>query len=117
MNDNSSRPLARTTSGAPLVARPQRLGILPTLSFWNRRENWRPVRYPMAGVAVGAMAVNQLVDPPLLIGGLTTGLAVYLSIGVMERVLRWGLSRRRKRYEELEKRLEAADGERARLTP
>jgi len=38
-----------------LLDRPQKLGILPTWTFWNRRDVWQRARWfvaPVAGVTV-----------------------------------------------------------------
>ena len=101
--------LAKRTEPPPLVAKPQRLGILPTMSFWNNKENWRPVRWPM-GAAAGVLYVVGLSLPISPLGmGLFCGGSMYFLIGITERLLRRHLMRRRERYEMMEETLQKAE--------
>ena len=101
--------LAKRTEPPPLVSKPQRLGIFPTLSFWNDKENWRPVRWPM-GAAAGMLYVVGLSLPLSPLGmGLFCGGSMYLLIGVTERFFRGHLMRRRERYERMEEELHKAE--------
>jgi hypothetical protein len=81
------------TSGS-LLDQPQRLGIVPTWSFW-RGENGRLVRVPSAiagGTLVVALGLSGL--PWFVVGPL--GAAAYtLLLGALERYLRHGVRQRR----------------------
>ena len=72
---------------------PQRLGILPTLHFWNRRDVWKSGRWliaPVAGVSalctgLASAAVNPWLVPLV---GLASGVPVILAHGLLERYVR-----------------------------
>ncbi len=72
---------------------PQRLWILPTLAFWNRRDVWVNARWFIAPVAgAGALATglaSAWVAPALLpVVGLLSGIPVVLTQGLLERYVR-----------------------------
>lgn len=72
---------------------PQRLGILPTLHFWNRRDVWKSGRWLFAPLAGASALLTGLaataVDPWLLpLVGLANGLPVVLAHGLLERYIR-----------------------------
>ncbi len=71
--------------------RPQRLGFLPTLAFWNRRDVSK-VTGPMLGtfVLLWLMALALFVNEwtPTWVSGLLGGLGPYLFLGALERVIR-----------------------------
>jgi len=87
-------PASLDKPGAHLET-PQRLGILPTWAFWNRRDVWRYGRRfiaPVAGMTIGAFyALAVVIRHPYwsapLFGGVASG-AIILSTGVLERVVR-----------------------------
>lgn len=71
--------------------RPQCLGFLPTLAFWNRRDVAK-VTAPMLGT-VGLLWMLLLVLfvndwTPIWASGLLAGLGPYLFLGVLERIIR-----------------------------
>ena len=78
---------------------PQRLGILPTLHFWNRRDVWQSGRWVIAPVA-GASALFTglawtVVSPSLVpLVGLASGVPVILAHGLLERYVRRRLRER-----------------------
>jgi hypothetical protein len=83
---------------------PQRLGILPTWAFWNRRDVWRYGRWfvgPVAGLTIAALYTLTVVggapywSAPIF-GGAASG-AVILATGILERVVR---KRRQQRISE-----------------
>lgn len=70
----------------PLLARPQQLGILPTLSFWTRRITWK-VQLPAIGLALASTAVLGAMGLGLAAGLLGAGSGL-LALGVTERHVR-----------------------------
>jgi hypothetical protein len=80
---------------------PQRLGILPTLHFWNRRDVWKHARWftaPLAGL--GALVTGlawDSVHPGLMpVVGLASGVPVVLAHGLLERYVRRRVLERRR---------------------
>jgi hypothetical protein len=81
----------------------QPLGILPTWSFWNRRDVWKTARWyvhPVAFLAVqiGFWIPNGLDLPllPRLLASQAIGIGtVALALGALERYIRRQLTRRR----------------------
>lgn len=71
--------------------RPQRLGILPTYSFWNQPDVWR-LAGPFMGVAIAVwiLALGVLLSGVLspLTLGLAGGAGAVLLLGLFERLLR-----------------------------
>lgn len=71
--------------------RPQLLGFLPTLAFWNRRDVSK-VTGPMLGTfaLLWMVPLSLFVFPwtPIWASGLLGGLGPYLFLGVLERVIR-----------------------------
>ncbi|MBA3550231.1 MAG: hypothetical protein H0T76_27465 [Nannocystis sp.] len=71
--------------------RPQRLGIIPTYSFWNQPDVWR-LAGPFMGVAVAVFIVvmgallSGVLSPLTL--GLLGGAGTVLLLGLFERYLR-----------------------------
>ena len=79
---------------------PQRLGILPTLHFWNRRDVWKNVRWLMAPLAgMGALTTGlawDAVNPAMLpLVGLASGVPLVLAHGLLERYVRRRVRERR----------------------
>jgi hypothetical protein len=79
---------------------PQRLGILPTLAFWNRRDVWKSARWfvgPVMGASlVASVAIGAAVSPLLFPAvGAVTGLPVALTYGLLERHIRRRLAAQR----------------------
>ena len=70
----------------PLLARPQALGILPTLSFWTRRITWK-VQLPAIAVALGATAGLAALGLGATAGLLGAGSGL-LVLGATERKVR-----------------------------
>lgn len=70
----------------PLMARPQKWGIWPTLSFWTRQITWK-VQLPAIGVALAATAGAMVLGfgAVAALVGAASGL---LTLGVTERKLR-----------------------------
>jgi len=97
--------LAGADDGAParpgrFLETPQRLGILPTLHFWNRRDIAWTARWltaPVTGASMIATAVvATMVEPWLLpLVGLACGVPVVLTHGLLERYVRRQLHGRR----------------------
>jgi hypothetical protein len=83
---------------------PQRLGILPTWGFWNRRDVWRTARWcahPVAFLAVQAgFWIPNWLDLPLwprLLTSQAIGVGtVALALGSLERYIRHQLTTRRR---------------------
>ena len=77
--------------------RPQLLGFLPTLAFWNRRDVAK-----VMGPMLGTFALLWMVPlslfvfkwTPIWVSGLLGGLGPYLFLGVLERVIRQRLRAR-----------------------
>ena len=98
--DRSTPPRA----GQHLETR-QRLGILPTWSFWNRRDVWHAARwyaYPVVflGVQAGCLLPAWLNLPlwPRLLATQAIGLGVLtLALGLLERYIRKQLAPLRQR--------------------
>src|SRR3954454_21960144 len=73
----------------------QRLGILPTWTFWNRRDVWRSARWfalPAAAMAVEAgMGCPAWLDLPMmfrLVAEQAVGAAtLVLALGLLERLI------------------------------
>lgn len=71
-----------------LMDRPQKLGVLPTMSFWNDKANWKHVRVPMAVLAASVtIGIGVLSLGPLL-SGLLGGATLVAAIGGTERYIR-----------------------------
>ena len=83
----------------------QRLGIVPTWSFWNRRDVWRSARWyacPIAflGVQAGFWAPVwlDLAMVPRLLASQAIGVGtLVLALGALERYIRKQLPRRHRR--------------------
>ena len=72
---------------------PQRLGILPTMAFWNRKDVWKSARWlvaPMVGMGTFAIA---MIGPQIesftiaMAGGLGAAVPL-LTMGLLERHVR-----------------------------
>lgn len=80
------------------LERPQRLGFLPTLAFWKRREVWK-----IAGPWAAAFVLLWTVLLDLFVRGsippwvtpVLAGAGPVLFVGLLERYLRARLERRR----------------------
>jgi hypothetical protein len=80
------------------LERPQRLGFLPTLAFWKRRDVWK-----IAGPWAAAFVLLWTVLLDLFVRGLIpawaspviAGAGPVLFVGLLERYLRARLERRR----------------------
>ncbi len=97
MNTTLKKP-EDSSANAPLLARPQRLGVLPTLSFWHDRDNWALVRVPVA-VGMGALVFVLLSFAgglPWYVGALIPALALTLALGLLERYIRARALQRRR---------------------
>lgn len=71
-----------------LMDRPQKLGVLPTMSFWNDKANWKHVKAPMAVLAACVtIGIGVLSLGPLLSSLLGTA-ALVAAIGGTERYVR-----------------------------
>jgi len=70
----------------PLMARPQKWGLWPTLSFWTRQITWK-VQLPAIGVALATTAASMVLGfgAAAALVGAACGL---LTLGVTERKLR-----------------------------
>lgn len=84
-----------------LMARPQRLGFLPTLWFWEAWGMERPLVSGFVGMlltAVGLLVCHLLLalDYPLA-AILATPLIPWVGYGLLERALRQAVQRRRAR--------------------
>lgn len=84
-----------------LMSRPQPLGVLPTLWFWRELGTDRPLLNMLVGLLMGVLGAS--VSWALLAAGVgvPVGLLVtlslpYLTLGLLERGLRWGVLRRRR---------------------
>jgi hypothetical protein len=125
---NVPREIAERHGTSPvLMDRPQRLGILPTWSFWTDpavRTNpiVAKIIQPVRGAIIvgGFMAWGLLILPLISIGtgvgraavsgvagGVIAGVAGLLTFGAAERFLRRRIIEGRRRTEELAARLEA----------
>lgn len=85
--------LARSSEPKPRVYldKPQRLGILPTLGFWNQPEVWRLIGPVMAVfVGVWTVAISALYSGALSLWTLALigGGGPLLMIGLIERYVR-----------------------------
>jgi hypothetical protein len=85
-----------------LLERPQKLGIWPTWSFWNRRDVWQRARWfvaPVAGVTVsGCVLLSVALHLPIWaepVTGLAGGGAIALWIGGLERYIRKRIKERK----------------------
>ncbi|WP_434424328.1 hypothetical protein [Nannocystis pusilla] len=78
--------------------RPQRLGFLPTLAFWRRRDVWK-IAGPWAATFVGLWTVLldlfMLGFVPAWASALLAGAGPVLFVGLLERYLRARLERRK----------------------
>jgi len=86
--------------------RPQLLGILPTLWFWQDTNNWKRVR-GLIGVTVGITCMTLgmvgpgiltsagMVGPGILTGAVIGGGTVILVTGIIERIVRSRAKRRK----------------------
>jgi hypothetical protein len=77
---------------------PQRLGILPTLAFWNRHDVWKSARWfavPVIGASLLASAALAFTVTPWLFPaiGVATGVPTALTYGLLERHIRRRLGR------------------------
>lgn len=100
-NDSSTpRSLSRTSEpdGRYLVSRPQPLGLMPTLWFWGKKENYRKGAPFILGIntLLYTFVLSQL-SLGAVGGGLAGGASVLLSFGLFERFVRWRVAVRRKR--------------------
>jgi hypothetical protein len=88
-----------------LVGRPQRLGIVPILAFWNRRDVRRTTGPWMAGFAFLWLILLEVLRSavPGWTLALMAGTGPLLFLGILERYLRGRLRRRA-----LDQRSEAA---------
>jgi hypothetical protein len=78
---------------------PQRLGFLPTLHFWNRRDVWPSARWfivPVVGATLlGSIVLYATVSPWLYpVIGVASGVPVALAHGLLERHIRRRLRQR-----------------------
>ena len=100
--DSRRRRVDATASGRYLETR-QRLGILPTWSFWNRRDIWRAARWyahPLVFFGVlGGFWIPTWLDLsmwPRLLAAQAIGVGTLtLALGVLERYVRGQLVARR----------------------
>jgi hypothetical protein len=86
---------------------PQKLGIWPTWTFWNRRDVWQRARWfvaPVAGVTVSAsMLLTFLLGLPLWVApatGLVGGGVITLWMGGLERYIRKHLKQQKQQARE-----------------
>jgi hypothetical protein len=94
VTEGRNEPLARLDRPRCLVAKPQRLGIVPTWWFWSDPDNWALVRGPAAvlvGVITFAVAIAGL--PPLL-AAIVAPLTFLCAVGLLERYIRHAVGRR-----------------------
>jgi hypothetical protein len=102
-----------------LLETPQKLGIWPTWSFWNRRDVWQRARWfvaPAAGVTVSTcMVLTFVLRLPMWAApatGFIGGGLITLWMGGLERLIRKRIKERKQQARELEARealLEAAE--------
>lgn len=85
-----------------LLAKPQPLGILPTWWFWTDPENWELVARGIMPfyVVVTLVALFVMPHPVLALGAPLV--ALWLSLGVLERYIRRQALRRRELADESE---------------
>lgn len=82
-----------------LMSRPQRLGFLPTLWFWEEVRFAHPLTNMLIGLAMGLFGVftgSLLLDLLGLPGLLVVPFLPFLFLGLIERGFRWFVIRRRK---------------------
>jgi hypothetical protein len=75
---------------------PQRLGILPTWSFWNRKDVWRRARWfvaPVAGLSVMASMMLTMFAHSFALAPIAAAVPV-LQMGLLERYIRSAVRRR-----------------------
>jgi hypothetical protein len=102
-----------------LLERPQKLGIWPTWSFWNRRDVWQRARWfvaPLAGITVSTCTVlTFILGLPMWaapVTGLIGGGLITLWMGGLERIIRKRIKERTDQAREVAARealLEAGD--------
>lgn len=88
----SDDPTTRSTKLArgqrSLLARPQRLGVLPTMWFWQDAQNWRLVRVPFVVLLVTTTLILMLVEAPVWAVLLLPSVPFLLALGLLERYVR-----------------------------
>ena len=93
MRDPESRESSLEARQEALVDRPQRW-ILPTMWWWNRRENWRLIVKPYIVAMWVIMAILFALDLPWWVGGALTGALLLVLLGLIERGIRHAAARR-----------------------
>jgi hypothetical protein len=78
---------------------PQRLGILPTMAFWNRKDVWKSARWLVAPVVGASVFAIGIVGPQIesfnIVVASGIGAAVpLLTMGLLERHVRKVLRQR-----------------------
>jgi hypothetical protein len=87
---------------------PQKLGIWPTWSFWNRRDVWQRARWcvaPVAGITTSAcMLLTLVLQLPMWVApatGLFAGSVITLWMGGLERHIRKRIKERKQNAREV----------------
>src|SRR5687768_3210434 len=100
MDKAKVQPERRRSYDGSLLERPQKLGFLPTWSFWNRADVWRSGQWfvvPVAGLSAcaGVFVGALLPGWSLPLAGLLFGaLPVTIVMGTLERYIRRKLTTR-----------------------
>lgn len=90
VNDELQTVDQGTSEAKYLLDRPQRMGILPSYWFWNRKENYQHIRWPqaiMAGLLIFIWGIIPK-ELPLWLSALVPGVAIVLALGLFERYIR-----------------------------
>ena len=97
-----SSPELSDSSALALVDRPQRLGILPTWSFWKQvpERVKQPIVYTGFTVTLGTVLFSGFSGP--LVGGIAGVGGMLLSLGLVEKYIRHQVAKRRERAAALE---------------
>jgi hypothetical protein len=83
------------------LEKPQRLGVLPTLSFWKRPDVWTRARWfvaPVMGVTVGVGVFVGSMLPVAALPAVALGLGMlppYVVAGLLERYIRGRIRQKR----------------------
>jgi hypothetical protein len=103
--ENSERQIAKR--GGQYLERPQRLGLMPTWSFWNRRDAWGSAKVMVAPAAGGLVALAALgagAGAPLWSVVVGSATIYVVGLGIFERHIRRKVQQRGSRSTDLDGR-------------
>jgi hypothetical protein len=84
---DDAAPVAKRSTA--YLAPPQALGLLPTWSFWNRRDVWKSGKFFGANAGAGLVLLSSvavIAGAPIWVAASGAGAAYIVGLGLFERL-------------------------------